>query len=85
MLHDNLSISIQKLTLKNRSCTRWCADANATKALKKIYVLIVNAFHRMESDEDQTASTRNEARALLKSLLKLETIINTVGMKFYRD
>lgn len=78
MLNDNLTISTQKLTLKNRSCTRWCADANATKALRKNYVPIVNALRHLESDEDQTASTRNEARALLKKLLKLETIINTV-------
>ncbi|XP_071039539.1 zinc finger MYM-type protein 1-like [Parasteatoda tepidariorum] len=57
---DNFIGSKQKLTLKNRSCTRWCADANATKALRQNYDSVLKSLSYLADDQDQTPSTRNQ-------------------------
>ena len=77
MLHEGV-ITNKQLTLKNCSGTRWCADANATNVLRKNYGKIVDTLHQFIDSNDQTASTKSEAKSLLKKLSKFETVLNTV-------
>lgn len=74
----NETFGRNNLTLQNRSCTRWCADAKATKACRKSSSLIMNDLCNLADDKYQTASTRNEARILHKKLLKFEISLNVV-------
>lgn len=77
-LNENIKENSEPLTLKNRSTTRWCADAHSTKALRKNYAAILRALKKIEESMNQTPSTRCEARSLCKKMEKFETAVNAV-------
>jgi hypothetical protein len=77
-LNENIKENSEPLTLKNRSTTRWCADSNATKALRKNYAVILKVLKEMKENMNQAPSTRCEARSLCKKIEKFETAVNTV-------
>uniref|UniRef100_A0A8P4KG01 TTF-type domain-containing protein n=1 Tax=Dicentrarchus labrax TaxID=13489 RepID=A0A8P4KG01_DICLA len=59
-------------TLKSLSDTRWSAHAVTTKALCQNYAGIQQSLLNIADDEHQNLSTREEARALHKKMIKLE-------------
>lgn len=73
LLHESLTH-----TIKSCSSTRWCANAEATKTLRKNYREIINILQDLSNDRDQKASTRLEAASLHKKLLKTETVLNVI-------
>lgn len=77
-LNANLSSNFNKLTLKSCSDTRWCADAESTKALRRNYPEVMKTLEEISNSKDATPSTKNEAKSLHKKLNKFETVINTV-------
>lgn len=65
----------ENLTLKSRSNTRWCANAAATKALRKHYKYIICVLLKMAENAEESPATRHEACALHKKLQKFETAL----------
>lgn len=66
------------LTLKSHSTTRWSADAEATKALRKNYKCICATLSELAGNENETSMTRKEAQSLHDKLNKKETVISIV-------
>lgn len=65
-------------SLKSRSNTRWSADAEAVKALRKNYKYICETLNEFSSSEIETSVTKNESKSLYDELNKFETAINLV-------
>ncbi|XP_074039832.1 uncharacterized protein [Leptinotarsa decemlineata] len=63
------------LTNKSLSTTRWSARHDALRALQEEWPAIIRALEILESDTDQKANTRAEAKGLLSRLNRLETAI----------
>lgn len=63
------------LTLKSRSSTRWCANADATRALICNYTEITQVLHDLSTNIEKSPTTRHEAASLKKKLAKFETAI----------
>ena len=61
--------------LKRASDTRWSARADATKALSKGYICFQEALKLISGDVNHRANTCYEAKAVLKQLSKLETVL----------
>lgn len=66
------------LVVKSLSATRWCARADAVKALIVHYKEIQNALIDISSDDTQTEDTRCEAEGLESKMCKLELALMTV-------
>lgn len=65
-------------TIKSLSGTRWSAEADATKALRKGYLLIRQALHNISLNDEETAATRHEAGSLCSKMWKFETALLTI-------
>lgn len=78
-LNEKIRENAEKLTLKSHCVTRWCADAQAIKSLRKNYCAILNVLTSLSIERDQNALTKSEVSALLKKLNKFETVLNIVG------
>ena len=63
------------LVLKRDSDTRWSARADATKALSKGYICFQETLKLISEDVNQRTNTCYEAKAVLKQLSKLETVL----------
>ncbi|XP_055843517.1 uncharacterized protein LOC129910240 [Episyrphus balteatus] len=63
------------LVLKKVSFTRWCARADATKALSKGFLDFQKALQSIIEDKTQTTQTIHEARCLIKEFEKKENVI----------
>ncbi|XP_074031441.1 zinc finger MYM-type protein 1-like [Leptinotarsa decemlineata] len=74
------------LTTKSLSTTRWSARHDALRALQEEWPAIIRALEILESDTDQKANTRAEAKGLLSRLNRLETaiIVKLWGTTFFR-
>ncbi|XP_055910467.1 zinc finger MYM-type protein 1-like [Eupeodes corollae] len=66
------------LVLKKVSFTRWCARADATKALSKGFLDFQKALQSIIEDKTQTTQTIHEARCLIKEFEKKENVIMTL-------
>lgn len=66
------------LSVKSLSGTRWSAEADATKALRKGYLLICQSLNNISSNNEENAATRHEAGSLHSKLSKFETALLTV-------
>lgn len=66
------------LVLKSVSDTRWCARADATKALATGYNSFQKALQSIASDETQTSQAIHEAKCLLNDLRKKENAVMAV-------
>eukprot|EP00731_Ephydatia_muelleri_P011481 Em0006g375a len=69
---------VSALVLKRATGTRWCARADATKALYNGYSSFQKALTVMASDAKQKPETIHEAKCLLKDLSKKETAVMSV-------
>lgn len=78
ILQQKLLTSKEKLTLKSLSNTRWSAEADATRALRKCYCVIRNLLYNISEDENESPATCHEAKNLYLQLNKLETALMTV-------
>ena len=63
------------MVLKRASDTRWSARADATKVLSKGYIYFQEALNLISENVNQKVNTRYEAKAILKQLSKLETVL----------
>lgn len=79
-LQPNENNRIEKL--KALSDTRWSAHSEATKALARNHANIQHSLQKITEDDNQNATTRNEAGALRKKMCKLETASVTCGVQF---
>ena len=70
--------AVSALVLKRATGTRWCARADATKALYNGYSSFQKALSVMASDAKQTPETIHEANCLLKDLSKKEIAVMSV-------
>ena len=70
--------AVSALVLKRATGTRWCARADATKALYNGYSSFQKALTFMASDAKQKPETIHEAKCLLKDLSKKETAVMSV-------
>lgn len=77
-LQEKLKTNNQKLTLKPLSSTRWSAEADATKVLRKGYVIIRQTLLDISENENIASTARHEARSLCSKMNKLETALMTV-------
>ncbi|GBP51433.1 hypothetical protein EVAR_37269_1 [Eumeta japonica] len=66
------------LVLKRVSDTRWCARADATKALANGYNSFQKALQYIAGDETQTSQAIHEAKCLLNDLEKNENAVMAV-------
>ncbi|GBP70482.1 Zinc finger MYM-type protein 1 [Eumeta japonica] len=66
------------LVLKRVSDTRWCARADATKALANGYNSFQKALQSIAGDETQTSQAIHEAKCLLNDLGKNENAVMAV-------
>ena len=73
-----MSSAVSALVLKRATGTRWCARADATKALYNGYSSFQKALTVMASDAKQKPETIHEAKCLLKDLSKKETAVMSV-------
>lgn len=78
ILQQQLLKSSHTLKIKSLSNTRWSAEADATKALRKGYLLIRQALHDISKDNNETATTRHEARGLHSKMCKFEVALMTI-------
>lgn len=77
-LSENIRNNGESFTLKSCSSTRWCADAQAVKSLRKNYTSVLQTLTSLSTDNEQNASTILEASSLHKKLQKFETVLNIV-------
>lgn len=63
----------KSLSLKTLSNTRWSAREEACKSLNRDYKAIVQALEQIINDEDEKKTTRNQAKGILRALMKQET------------
>lgn len=73
-----VQIGSSTLTLKSLSGTRWSANADAVKALKKNYCNILNILSQISNSCNETPSTRHEANSLYLKLKTFESALMTV-------
>lgn len=78
ILQKKLLAGSEKLVIKSLSSTRWSAEADATRALRKGYILIRNLLYNISEDENESPTTRLEARNLHSKFSKFETALLAV-------
>lgn len=77
-LNEELKKNEKKITLKNLSSTRWCADASAVKSLRFNYSSIAATLSSLATNTDENACTKSEASVLFKKIQKFETILSII-------
>lgn len=75
VLTESLGTNAFAVTLKSLSDTRWCARADAVKALYLGYANILSALENIIEDSEQNSQTRHEAQCLLSAMGTIETAI----------
>lgn len=78
ILISKLSEQRDYLTLKSLSGTRWSANANAVKALRKSYTIISETLFEMSENGNENAATKFEAKCLHKKIQSFENALLTV-------
>lgn len=77
-LKETIKVNGGDFTLKNSSITRWCANAQAVKSIRKNYSSIIATLSVLSTCKDQNAVTRCEASGLIKKLKQFETALNII-------
>lgn len=75
ILKEHLGSSPTTVTLKSLSDTRWCARADAVKALYLGYANVMSALESIADDNEQKSMTRHEAQCLSSAMDTLENAI----------
>lgn len=78
LMNEESLFDASNLTLKSLSGTRWSANADAVKVLKKKYMIIFKVLDAISSNENETATTRHDAKRLHSKMSKFEFALMTV-------
>ncbi|KAG8175346.1 hypothetical protein JTE90_027047 [Oedothorax gibbosus] len=72
LLKEQMKNETRPITLKSTSTTRWSANADAVKALKKNFSAIGNVLCAISNNPEENLSTRHDAKSLFGSIKTFE-------------